>query len=234
MAHAIPQRILPSGLVHAARSPAPGEETADRRTPPGTPPGVDAAEDRLLAGEDASLAGGAGDEPLAGIGGIEYGNWWHETLQHYPWSDAESDRREAYVRDRLALIGGAAPWIDRATAELTRLAASAAHAELLAGGEVFLAEMPFSHPSEANRWVEGIMDLVVIARDGGAIWIVDWKTDRRRPSDKTEAAFLARLATKYAPQLREYAEVFARGFQRSVERLLIYSTELGATVAVPR
>ncbi len=239
VSHQIPQRVLPSGLVHAAargaRQSSSGDATGDLRQPPGSQALVDTADDRLLASEDASLAsGGSGDEPLAGIGGIEYGNWWHEVLQHYPWSDADPDQRDAYVRDQLGLIAGAAPWLDRATAELTRLAASTAHADLLAGGEVFLAEMPFSHPRESDCWVEGIMDLVVITRNGGEIWIVDWKTDRRRPSDKTEAAFLSRLAGKYAPQLREYAEVFVRGFQRPVNRLLIYSTELGEIVAVPR
>ena len=239
VSHQIPQRILPSGLVHAAthaaRQPASRDATGDLRQPPGNRSAVDAADDRLLASEEAGLTGGGGgDEPLAGIGGIEYGNWWHEVLQHYPWSDADPGRRDAYVRDQLGLVAGAAPWLDRATAELNRLAASAAHAEFLARGAVFLAEMPFSHPREANCWVEGIMDLVIIARDNGEIWIVDWKTDRRRPSDKNPAAFLSRLAEKYAPQLREYAEVFGQGFQRRVDRLLLYSTELGETVAVPR
>ena len=82
--------------------------------------------------------------------------------------------------------------------------------------------------------MEGIMDLVVLTRGGSKLWIIDWKTDRRRPSDKSEKAFLERLAEKYAPQLREYADIFAHGFQREVERLLLYSTELGQVVAVPR
>ena len=231
VSHRIPERILPSGLVHAAGKPARAGRSSQ---PPGIPP-TDAEEDRLQASEDASLSGGGGgDEPLAGIGGIEYGNWWHEVLQHYPWSAADAEGRAGYVRAQLDRISGAAPWLDRARTELTRLAASAAHADLLASGGVFLSEMPFSHPREAGQWVEGIMDLVVIPRGSPGIWIIDWKTDRRRPSDKSEAAFLARLAEKYAPQLREYADIFARGFQRQVERLLIYSTELGEVVAVPR
>ena len=238
VSHQIPQRILPSGLVHQAARPArkpPNGSRDDLSAPGGKRVTMDTAEDRLLIAESASLGGGrVGDEPLAGIGGIEYGNWWHEVLEHYPWSATDPDRRAIYLQGQLEAIANAAPWIDRATAELTLLTASAAHADWLAQGEIFLAEMPFSHPRKADEWVEGIMDLVIVSRESGEIWIVDWKTDRRRPSDKTAAAFLDRLAEKYAPQLREYARVFAQGFQRKVDRLLLYSTELGETVSVAR
>ena len=76
------------------------------------------------------------------------------------------------------------------------------------------------------------MDLVILTRGGTRLWIVDWKTDRRRPSDPSDAAFLRRLAEKYAPQLKAYAEVFAQGLKRPVDRLLLYSTALGETVRV--
>ena len=181
----IPERILPSGLVHVASRPAQAKPSG------ASPPAAgEETDDRLLASKDAGLASGAtGGEPLAGIGGIEYGNWWHEVLQHYPWSAADGAARAGYVRRQLDRISGAAPWIERARAELTRLAASTTHAGLLARGGVFLAEMPFSHPRQAGQWVEGIMDLVVVPTGSAAIWILDWKTDRRRPSDRSEAAF---------------------------------------------
>ena len=238
VSHRIPERILPSGLVHAATRPARTKKSARPPSDPGGPfhgaPPADTADDRLQASEDASLPGSGGsDEPLAGIGGIEYGNWWHEVLQHYPWA-ADAESRAGYVRAQLDRISGAAPWVERARAELMRLAASPAHADLLASGGTFLAEMPFSHPRQAGQWVEGIMDLVVVPKGHTAVWIIDWKTDRRRPSDHSEAAFLGRLAEKYAPQLREYADIFAQGFQRNVERLLLYSTELGEFASVPR
>ncbi len=76
------------------------------------------------------------------------------------------------------------------------------------------------------------MDLVILTRGGAKLWIVDWKTDRRRPSDADDASFLRRLAEKYAPQLKAYAEVFAHGLGRPVDRLLLYSTALGETVQI--
>ena len=215
----IPRRILPSGLVHGTGT------TAQTDTPP------EGEDDRLAASEDASLLGGEGNEPLAGVGGIAYGNWWHAVMQRYPWHPAEAAEREGYLAEQRALIADAVDWTARADAELSRLSTGAAHAEFLAQGVAFLPEMPFSYPRQADEWIEGIMDLVVVTRDE-QVWIVDWKTDRRWTADADEPTFLRRLAEKYGPQLRAYAEVFARGFGRPIHRLLLYSTVLGKTVEV--
>ena len=216
----IPRRILPSGLVHDTEKTRAGEDT--------TPASED---DRLRASEDAGLQDGTGSEPLAGIGGIDYGNWWHGVMQHYPWADADPVARARYMEAERAKIAGAATWTARAHAELVLLTASAAHAEFIEQGEVFLPEVPFAHPRSAAEWIEGIMDLVLVTRRR-ELWIVDWKTDRRRPSDPDDESFLRRLVEKYGPQLQAYAEVFARGFGRPVSRLLLYSTVLGKARAV--
>ena len=212
----IPRRILPSGLVHNP----PGKTAAGTDTPPA------GEDDRLRASEDASLQDGAGDEPLAGIGGIEYGNWWHAVMQHYPWTHPDPMARTGYLQEQRERINRAVAWTARAQAELALFADGMAHAEFLEHGEVFLPEMPFSHPRSAHEWIEGIMDLVLVTRRK-EIWIVDWKTDRRWSSDADDPSFLRRLAGKYGPQLQAYAEVFARGFGRPVSRLLLYSTVLG-------
>ena len=208
----IPRRILPSGLVHDAEKAA-GVGTTD------TPP--DGEDDRLRASED-----GERDEPLAGIGGIDYGNWWHAVMQHYPWASPDPAARARYLQEQRARVSAAVAWTARAHAELALLSDGAVHAEFLEHGEVFLPEMPFSHPRNADEWIEGIMDLVLVTRRK-ELWIVDWKTDRRWSSDADEKSFMRRLSEKYGPQLKAYAEVFARGFGRPVSRLLLYSTVLG-------
>ena len=228
----IPRRVLPSGLVHA-KGAAPPEAHTDVRLLDAHGQSLDAEDDRLLAAEDAGLLEGKADEGLAGIGGIDYGNWWHAVLERYPWRAARADERTAYLHDQRKQIATSVAWTARAAEELERFAASTAHGEFVERGEVFLPEMPFSHPRHAGEWMEGIMDLVVLTRGGTELWIVDWKTDRRRPSDPDDAAFLRRLAAKYAPQLQAYAEVFARGLGRPVDRLLLYSTVLGETVQIP-
>ena len=215
----IPRRILPSGLVHAVEPSSPQTDSLP-----------DGEDDRLLALEDASLPGNERDEPLAGIGGIEYGNWWHALLQRYPWQDGP-DVRARYLGEQRSLIADAVDWVERADAEIARFDTGPAHAEFLEAGKVFLPEMPFSYPRSPEEWIEGIMDLVIVTRDE-QLWIVDWKTDRLRSSDADDDALLHRLAEKYGPQLRAYAEVFARGFGRPVSRLLLFSTVLGRTVEV--
>ena len=227
----IPRRVLPSGLVHAKTGPEP-EARTDRRALDSHGQSVDGEDDRLLAAEEVGLLDPSINEPLAGIGGIDYGNWWHAVLERYPWKAGHEHERDAYLRDQRARIATSVAWTSRAAEELQRFSASEARKEFLQDGEVFLPEMPFSHPRHADEWMEGIMDLVILSRGGAKLWIVDWKTDRRRPSDANDAAFLCRIAEKYAPQLKAYAEVFARGLGRPVDRLLLYSTALGETVQI--
>lgn len=165
------------------------------------------------------------------VGGVDYGNWWHAAMERYPWNAPEVERND-YVDVEIARVPAAARWASRAADELTRFAASEPHAAFLEHGRVFLPEAPFSHPASAEEWVEGIMDLVIVTQPANELWVVDWKTDRRRASDGSDDAFLQRLAEKYAPQLRAYAAVFARGFGRPVSRLFLYSTPLAQAVVV--
>ena len=117
---------------------------------------------------------------------------------------------------------------ERAASELSAFPASKFCGELLAAGRHFLAEVPFSHPRSADEWIEGVIDLVVVTRTG-ELWIVDWKTDRRRV-DESESSFSNRLATLYLPQLQAYAEVLRSGMSRRPKRLALYSTELGCAI----
>ncbi len=230
----IPRRVLPSGLVHQRKDAAPGipmghgeHATGEGDTSP------DGEDDRRMSAEDAALLDGDDAEGLAGIGGIDYGNWWHGTLQHYPWKAPGGDaERELYLQEQRTRIAPSVAWTARAAEELARFSGSEAHSEFVRKGAVFLPEMPFSHPRDADVWMEGIMDLVIVTGSARELWIVDWKTDRRRPSDADDGAFLQRLSGKYGPQLRAYAEVFSQGFGQPVTRLLLYSTVLGETVAV--
>ncbi|MBV9658902.1 MAG: UvrD-helicase domain-containing protein [Verrucomicrobia bacterium] len=240
----IPQRILPSSLAHGAATDAAAPETvpvfddddlqrllaADAAALEDTDAMSDEASQALAAVADHR--GGALLFPpralLGGRGGKDYGNWWHATLESYPWTHGAASARTEYLAGRLATIPAGEPELsERARFEVARFAESRAHAEFLHAGNVFLPEAPFSYPRNAGEWLEGILDLAVLTHSG-EVWIVDWKTDRRR-QDETEAQLLARLAEKYGPQLRAYAEVFERGLGRRVSRLLLYSTPLGQT-----
>ena len=175
---------------------------------------------------DAPSPNNADADTTPVIGGIDYGNWWHGVLQHYPWNESRPAARTHYLEEQCDKLDGVVEWTERARVELSLFAASTTHAEFLARGEVFLAEMPFASPRNANEWLEGIMDLVIVTRQGET-WIVDWKTDRRWSTDVGDQAFLRHLSDKYRPQLEAYAEVFAQGLGRPISRLLLYSTVLG-------
>jgi ATP-dependent helicase/nuclease subunit A len=64
------------------------------------------------------------------------------------------------------------------------------------------------------------------------LWIVDWKTNRRR-RDETDGALLARLVDEYAPQLRAYGACAAGFFAGVAPRLLVFSSAVGNWQDVP-
>lgn len=167
------------------------------------------------------------DEP-APVGGadeaIDYGLWWHETMEFLPWTaDAaaiERHGREAVARAQLRGFG------DRAAAEWARLLASAAWAELRATRWARQAEIGILAPLQAGAWIDGVIDLVLHDPAAHAVWVVDWKTNRRRGGEG-DAALLARIAAEYAPQLRAYGTCLAALFPDCAVRRLVYSTVAG-------
>jgi ATP-dependent exoDNAse (exonuclease V) beta subunit len=166
-------------------------------------------------------------EPLTGVGGLDYGSWWHRTMESFPWM-RDSAARARYVSEaaaqavRIPVVG------ERGSGELRKFVEGTFHKQLLEAGEIFLPEMPFSHPRSANEWMEGVIDLAVLTRSG-EVWILDWKTDRMVVGEG-EAEFQKRLRDSYRPQLDAYAEMMRDGVQRPVTRLLLYSTELGVAI----
>jgi ATP-dependent helicase/nuclease subunit A len=72
--------------------------------------------------------------------------------------------------------------------------------------------------------VQGVVDLAVIRPE--AIWVVDFKTDRLRPSE------LADHARAYAPQLALYALALSRIYSRPTTETWLHFLALGQTVRV--
>ncbi len=167
------------------------------------------------------------DEPWPGGAdeAIEYGLWWHETMEFLPWTaDAaaiERHGREAVVKAEARGFG------DRAAAEWSRLQASAAWRELRDPRWVRQAEIGILAPLRAGAWIDGVIDLVLHDPAGRRVWVVDWKTNRRRAGED-DAALLARLAAVYAAQLAAYGTCLAPLFPGCDVRRLVYSTVAGA------
>lgn len=179
---------------------------------------------RHESSEDSPTPPRPGEDPRA------YGLWWHETVEFIPWlaSDAEID---AYALGRLpaadALGAG-----ERARQEWALLRASPAWRELRHSRWRRLAELSVLAPLAEDEWMDGVMDLVLHDAGRAEVWVLDWKTNRRRTGEPAET-FLARLATDYAPQLRAYGRSLAAMFPACHVRRLVYATGIGEWIEIP-
>src|SRR5690606_15147728 len=78
---------------------------------------------------------------------------------------------------------------------------SEARRELEVGRWRRQAELAVFAPLGVRGWVDGVIDLVLFDPDRSEVWVVDWKTNRRRVGEEEEA-MLARLAAEYTGQLQ--------------------------------
>ncbi len=116
--------------------------------------------------------------PLLGAGGKDYGTWWHDSMEQFPWRGPDG-ARASHVDRAIGLIPTTAEWRHRGRGELERFVGSSFCREVRAGGMIHQSEIPFAHSvgGEPPTWIEGILDLLVLREDGSA-WIIDWKTER--------------------------------------------------------
>jgi ATP-dependent exoDNAse (exonuclease V) beta subunit len=157
---------------------------------------------------------------------IDYGTWWHETLEFLPWSG--DDRAVANHLDAALVTARAKGFEDRARAELERFQASPLWREFRAGDWEIMTEVSVLAPLADGQWVDGVIDLVARRGAAGELMVIDWKTNRGRPGEAIEA-WLERLAAEYRPQLSAYGACLAQFFKGCPIRLGVYATGLGMT-----
>lgn len=162
---------------------------------------------------------------------INYGLWWHETLEFVPWAGDAAALAEH--GERALSAAEAQGFRERAAAEWARLLASEPWREMRAERWTRLAELGVFAPLRADAWVDGVMDLVLHDPVANAVWVVDWKTNRRRMGESDEA-LLARLVAEYAPQLQTYGKCLEPFFPGCAVRQLVFSTAAGLWAEVPR
>jgi ATP-dependent exoDNAse (exonuclease V) beta subunit len=165
----------------------------------------------------------------AGDEAIEYGVWWHETMEHMPWHGTEQEVTD-HIECSLAIAAGQGMSI-RAKNELACLRNSQAWKALTAERWTLVTELAIFSPLETGTWIDGVMDLVMHDLVKGELWVVDWKTNQRAPGE-VDRALLARLAGEYAPQLWAYGRSLQGLFSGHTVRLLVYSSILGEWIDV--
>ena len=221
-------RKLPAAPPAAAPPPAPSPP-AGRRPPAVFPTRV---LPHQLAGvpdvERARRHESALDEPPGGAPGddpIDYGLWWHETMEFLPWdrSDAavEAHLADALARARRAGMGR------RADEEVAALRAGEFFRQLRLSPARRLAELAVFAPLGTGAWIDGVIDLVVHDQDARTVRVIDWKTNRRR-NDEDARALLVRLEATYRPQLAAYGACVAGFFPGCTVSLELYASAIGA------
>lgn len=165
------------------------------------------------------------EEPLGGSArgdeAIDYGLWWHETLEAYPWGASQSEI-EAHGARRLA-AAAAAGFAERAEREWHAWLASEARLEWEDARWTREAELAVFAPLQPDAWMDGVIDLVLHDPAGREVWVVDWKTNRRRKNEG-DAELIARLCEEYAPQLEAYATSLRAAFPGARVRAWLYAT----------
>jgi ATP-dependent exoDNAse (exonuclease V) beta subunit len=158
---------------------------------------------------------------------LEYGVWWHETLEFIPWEGSdEAVAAHGAAAQARAMAGG---FGDRAGADWARFLGSEPWRLMREPRWHRLAEVGVFAPLKDGEWIDGVMDLVLHDPGSGELWIVDWKTNRRRPGEG-DAELLARLGREYQGQLAAYGGCTRAFFPGSAPRLWIYATEAGAWI----
>jgi ATP-dependent exoDNAse (exonuclease V) beta subunit len=171
------------------------------------------------------------DEPVSARAladdAVDYGLWWHETLEFMPWTIDET-AVITYGVTRLAAAESAG-FGGRAAVEWPRWLASAARKELANAKWTRQAELSVFAPIDKHAWMDGVIDLVLHDPTAREIWVLDWKTNRRRVGESDEA-LLSRLSREYTPQLAAYGSSVGEFFPGCAVRLLVYSTAVGGWV----
>jgi ATP-dependent exoDNAse (exonuclease V) beta subunit len=182
------------------------------------------AADRVRAIRHESSAELAAPMRNDGDEAIDYGLWWHETMEFMPWGgDAHAVKTYlAGTVNAAATLGFA----ERSAKELSLLQAGTAWAELNNGRWTRQAELAVFAPLAPEAWMDGVIDLVLHDRAAQVIWVLDWKTNRQRATERPEE-MMARLQEEYRPQLEAYACAMRVFFPDHLLKLLVYASALG-------
>jgi len=168
------------------------------------------------------------EEPLPakpGLDPIDYGIWWHETLEFVPWG-ASDEEVDAYA-DSALVRASAQGFAERGREEWTTLRTSEAWSWLREARWTRSAELNVFAPTSSDQWIDGVMDLVLADATAAEVWVVDWKTNRTRPGESREA-HIARLVGDYRAQLEAYGRCLESMFPSHRVRRYLYASVSGA------
>lgn len=116
------------------------------------------------------LGEGASDEELCYLGGKAYGNWWHTTMQYFPWGGDEGEVNKYLLSSIRETINPG-----RGELELTQFQKTAIYQKLRLNAQNVYTEVPLAW-EDGGHFYEGVVDCLVLDPDG-CLTLIDWKTD---------------------------------------------------------
>jgi ATP-dependent helicase/nuclease subunit A len=155
------------------------------------------------------------DQPVRINPGILYGTWWHELMETVPWSQARAIWQEKFLHAQ-----SSSPQTERSAGEWSLFTDSKLARWLETPGLVIHNELPFLWPEDAERCLEGIMDLTVYSPTERIWRVIDWKTNRPGAGGR------GRIVDLYRPQIEAYAQALRAIFNAEV-RGSLYLTATG-------
>lgn len=167
--------------------------------------------------------------PPGGEEAIDYGLWWHETMEFIPWGTS-AERLQRYA-EQAFVRADAAGFGERGRHEWRLFVTGSVWTTLNEPRWTRLSELGVFAPLGPEGWIDGVVDLVMHDPLRKELWIIDWKTNRRRDAESNDA-FLERLRTEYTSQLRAYGRGLRPFFPNHVLRGWLYASALGGWVEI--
>ncbi len=155
---------------------------------------------------------------------IDYGVWWHETMEFLPWRGGEVEI-EAYFKTALSAAEKLG-FARRGAAEFGLLRASQLWRELRSPRWRIIAELSVVAPLNDSDWIDGVIDLVAQDTAAAELLVIDWKTNQLRAGEGGRD-LLQRLMVEYEPQLKAYGTCLGRFFPAQTLRLGLYASGTG-------
>ena len=155
---------------------------------------------------------------------IDYGVWWHETMEFLPWHGGEVEI-DAYFKAALSAAEKRG-FARRGAAESGLLRASKLWRELRAPRWRMIAELSVLAPMNDSDWIDGVIDLAAQDTAAAELLVIDWKTNRLRPGEES-GDLLQRLMVEYEPQLKAYGTCLGQFFPAQTVRLGLYASGTG-------
>jgi ATP-dependent exoDNAse (exonuclease V) beta subunit len=155
--------------------------------------------------------------PRVGNPATRYGIWWHEFAQKIPWHS----QRDAWQAAFEANISES-PEPARSKREWKLLTKYASEHPSFFTANIF-AEMPFFWRIDAQKCLEGLIDVAFFHPDENKWFVLDWKTNR------VERDKLENLRLQYRPQVAAYWKAVTEMMKRPVSAG-IYSTATGELI----